>query len=327
MIKGKIPENILNRSVFKLIRHRRKDVYKKPSVGCDCALVDGDENYICINTNPVTLALELESLEELAYMAIYYVANNVVCQGAELVGVLVNVLLPAMSDEKDIKLIMNSLEEECGNLGIEVMGGHTEMLDSVTKPLLVMTGVGKVAKDKMPNIKNVKPGNDIVMTKWAGMEGAACLAKNGKNELLEKYKEELVDNAIELSNKISVLEEAFIASKNSAMYMHDVTSTGVYGALWELSCGIKHGIEVDLQQIPIKQEIVEVCEFYDANPYLLPARGALLVVVEDGMKLVEEYVKAGIDANVIGKVCKHNNKIVNNEDEMRYLDPPKLYNL
>jgi hypothetical protein len=37
----------------------------------------------------------------------------------------------------------------------------------------------------------------------------------------------------------------------------------------------------------------------------------------------------GIEAAVIGKIAEHNNKIVRNFDEMRYLDPPKpyIYNL
>ena len=318
MIKGKISESILNRSVFKLIRHRRKEVHKKPSVGDDCALVKMGEDYVCINTNPVTL-----TLDELGKKGIYYVANNIACVGGELIGILVNILLPPKSDEKDIKLIMNDLENECQTLNIEVMGGHTEMIEGVTKPMITFTGVGKVKESEMLKVKDIASGNDIVMTKWAGMEGAAVLARKGREELLSKYKSELIDKAEDLSNYISVIKEASIAKENGALYMHDATSSGVYGALWELSCGIKHGIEIDLQQIPIKQEIVEVCEFYDINPYLLPSRGVLLIVVENGLKLVEELNKGNIDASVIGKVCDHNNKIMRNEDEMRYLDPPK----
>lgn len=318
MIKGKISESILNRSVFKLIRHRRKDVYKKPSVGDDCSLIKMGEDYVCISTNPVTL-----SIDELGKKGIYHVANNIACVGGELIGVLVNILLPPMSNEKDIKLIMNDLENECQVLNIEVMGGHTEMIEGVIKPMITFTGVGKIKNSEMLKVKDVAPGNDIVMTKWAGMEGAAILARKGREELLGKYKSELVDKAENLSNYISVLKEASIAKENGALYMHDATSSGVYGALWELSCGIKHGIEIDLQQIPIKQEIVEVCEFYDINPYLLASRGVLLIVAENGLKLVEELNKVNIDAAVIGKVCDHNNKIIRNEDEMRYLDPPK----
>lgn len=318
MIKGKISESILNRSVFKLIRHRRKDVYKKPSVGDDCSLIKMGEDYVCISTNPVTL-----SIDELGKKGIYHVANNIACVGGELIGVLVNILLPSMSNEKDIKLIMNDLENECQVLNIEVMGGHTEMIEGVIKPMITFTGVGKIKNSEMLKVKDVAPGNDIVMTKWAGMEGAAILARKGREELLGKYKSELVDKAENLSNYISVLKEASIAKENGALYMHDATSSGVYGALWELSCGIKHGIEIDLQQIPIKQEIVEVCEFYDINPYLLASRGVLLIVAENGLKLVEELNKVNIDAAVIGKVCDHNNKIIRNEDEMRYLDPPK----
>lgn len=319
---GKISESMLNRSVFKLFRHRRKDVYKKPSVGQDCNFVAVGDERVCFSTNPVTLPLD-----KLGKKAIYYVANNIVCQGAELVGVLVNVLMPACSDEKDIKLIMNDLETVCGELNIEVMGGHTEMLENVTETMLVMTGVGRLKQDDMLDTKSIEVGYDIVMTKWVGMEGASVIAENKREELKSKYKDELIDDAKEMSDMISIIKDATIAKANGALYMHDVTSSGVYGGLWELSCGIKHGIEVDLQRIPIRQEIVEICEFYDLNPYLLEARGVLLFVVKDGKKVVDELLKEGIDADIIGKVCDHNNKIVRNDDEMRYLDPPSSKNI
>ena len=34
--------------------------------------------------------------------------------------------------------------------------------------------------------------------------------------------------------------------------------------------------------IPIRQETIEICEFFNINPYLLDATGCLFVVVEDG---------------------------------------------
>lgn len=318
---GKISESMLNRSVFKLFRHRRKDVYKKPSVGTDASFVNLGDDSICLSTNPVTL-----SLDKLGKQAIYYVANNIACQGAELVGVLVNILMAACSDEKDIKLIMNDLEEVCGELNIEVMGGHTEMLGNVTETMLVMTGVGKIKKENILDIKKIEVGYDIVMTKWAGMEGASIIAENKKEELMTKYKEELIDNAADMCEMKSILKEAAVAIENGALYMHDATSSGVYGALWELSCGIKHGIEIDLQKVPIKQEIVEICEFYDVNPYIITSRGVLLIVAKDGQKIVAELEREGIEAAVIGKVCDHNNKIVRNDDEIRYLDPPSPKN-
>ena len=69
--------------------------------------------------------------------------------------------------------------------------------------------------------------------------------------------------------------------------MHDGSSGGVYGALWQMGVWMDKGFEVQHVDIPIRQETIEICEFFNINPYLLDATGCLFVVVEDGEKLVE----------------------------------------
>lgn len=336
---GKVSELILNRSVFKLFRHRRKEVAHKPTSGVDATKINVGKEELCISTNPVML-----DIEQLGNKAIYYVANNIACVGGELIGVVVNILMPACSDEKDIKKIMNDLEDECAKLNIEVMGGHTEMTESVNKTLVTITGIGRIVNavkndniesDKastkynnanniynLGNLKAIQEGYEIVMVKWAGMNGASIIAKNGENELRTRLGQDLIDRAIDLQDDISLIKEANIAKNNGAFYMHDITKGGVFAGLWELSSAIKKGIEVDIKKIPIRQEIIEVCEFFDINPYNLDSRGALLVVTDCGEKLVEELAIEGIEAAVIGYVAGHKNKLVHNDDEVRYLESP-----
>ena len=43
---GKVPENILKRSVFKQIHHRRPEVLLHPGVGEDCSAVEAGEGEI-----------------------------------------------------------------------------------------------------------------------------------------------------------------------------------------------------------------------------------------------------------------------------------------
>ena len=107
---------------------------------------------------------------------------------------------------------------------------------------------------------------------------------------------------------------------NGVNYMHDITKGGVFAGVWELSTAIKKGVEVDIKKIPIRQDIIEVCEFFDINPYNLDSRGAFLAVTTNGIKLVEELESKGIEAAVIGHVAEHKNKLIHNDDETRYLE-------
>ncbi|MCI5621145.1 MAG: AIR synthase-related protein, partial [Lachnospiraceae bacterium] len=83
------------------------------------------------------------------------------------------------------------------------------------------------------------------------------------------------------------------------------------------------GLEIDLKKIPIRQETVEVCEYFHINPYRLISSGCMLMAAADGNRLVMELKKAGIEAAVIGKATDSNDRVLINEDERRFLEQPQ----
>ena len=105
--------------------------------------------------------------------------------------------------------------------------------------------------------------------------------------------------------------------------MHDVTEGGIFGALWELAESSGVGLEIDLKRIPVKQETIEVCEYFGINPYELISSGCMLMASPDGNTLLRELDKAGIHASLIGKATEGNDRILLNQEERRFLEPPK----
>ena len=122
---------------------------------------------------------------------------------------------------------------------------------------------------------------------------------------------------------ISVLPESVIAVQNNVAAMHDVTEGGIFGALWEMAEASGVGLEIDLKKIPIRQETVEICEFFDINPYELISSGCMLMAAADGNTIVRELEKAGIHAVVAGKAVKGNDRVLYAASEKRFLEPPK----
>ena len=136
--------------------------------------------------------------------------------------------------------------------------------------------------------------------------------------LRERYSQPFIDKAKELDRYISVLSEAATAVKSGVAAMHDVTEGGIFGALWEIAEASGVGLEIDLKKIPLKQETVEICEFFGINPYELISSGSMLMATEDGNGLVMELEKAGIPAVVIGKATDSNDRVLLNEEERRF---------
>ena len=99
---------------------------------------------------------------------------------------------------------------------------------------------------------------------------------------LRVYAQPFLDKAAKYIDYLSIRSEAAVAAKSGVAAMHDLSEGGVFGALWELGQCSGVGLEIDLKKIPIRQETIEICEFFDLNPYKLLSGGSLLLAAADG---------------------------------------------
>lgn len=316
---GKVPENVLKRSVFKQIHTKREEVVLGAGVGEDCAALQLKEDEIFVlSTDPIT-----GTVQDIGNLAIHITINDLASSGAEPIGVMLTILLPVGSEESELKSMMRQIEESCAKARVQIMGGHTEVTKAVNQPVISVCGVGKAKKGKLVSTGGVKPGDDIVITKWIGLEGTSIIAKEKEIELKQRYPQDLIDVAKDFDKYLTVLPEARVAVACGVNAMHDVTEGGIFGALWEFAESSGVGLEIHLKKIPVKQETIEVCEFFGINPYELISSGSMLMASQDGNRLVWELEKAGIYAVVVGKATDGNDRVLINEDECRFLEPPK----
>lgn len=316
---GKVSEAVLKRSVLNQIGHRREEVLVGPAIGEDCSVLAIEEDEVLVlSTDPIT-----GTVQDIGTFAVHITANDIASNGAEVIGIMLTILLPDKTEESQLRTAMQDMEAACRQLNIEIIGGHTEITKAVYQPIVTVTGVGKMKRNEMIKTAGAKPGQEIVMTKWAGLEGTAIIASAKEKELRAKYNQSFIDGAKKLIDFISVVPEARIARDCKVTSMHDVTEGGIFGALWEIGAASKVGLEVDLKKILLKQETVEICEFYDVNPYMLISSGCMLIVTDQANYLVERLKEGGIAAAVIGRITDGNDRVIINEDEKRYLEPPK----
>lgn len=326
MKAGKLKESILKRSILKQLHKRNDKVVVSPSVGSDYGAIEVEENLVVVlSSDPVTL-----TKDAIGSSAIMAACNDVVCSGATPTGVSVTMILPTLYNEEDLRDLVKDIDKACERCGVDVLSGHTEVSKAVKEPLVVVTAMGVVKKGEMIHSSQVRSGMDIVATKWIGLEGTAILAKERDADLRSRYAQPFIDKAKTFSEMMSVLPEAAVAVKSGAGALHDVSEGGIFGALWELAESAGVGLEIDLKKIPIRQETVEICEFFDVNPYKILSGGCLLVATEDGNGMVMELEKANIPAVIIGKATDSNDRVLINEDERRFLETTQtdeLYHL
>ncbi len=316
---GKVPEIVLKRSVFQQMHTRREEVLVGAGIGEDCAVVQlaPDEVFV-LSTDPIT-----GTEKDMGKLAMQITANDLASAGAEPVGVLLTVLLPPSSEEALIRKLSEEVDHACKELGMQVMGGHTEVTAVVNQPLLSVTGIGKVKKGALVTTGGAQVGDDVVVSKWIGIEGTSIIAKEKEEELLSRFSRPFLQEAKDFDKFLSVVPESKVAVLSGVSAMHDVTEGGIYGALWELSEASHVGLEIELKAIPIRQETVEICEYFRLNPYQLIASGCMLMTAKDGRTLVSNLKKAGIHAAVIGRCVEGKAKKIINGEDTAYLERPK----
>ena len=316
---GKIPESVLKRSVIKQIHTKRDEVILGAGVGEDCTALKLDPGEVLVmSTDPIT-----GTATDCGMLSVQITVNDLASSGAEPVGIMLTALLPEETEEADIKAMMGQVESACAHFNIQIMGGHTEITRAVTQPVLSVTGVGKVREDRLVTTAGARPGQDIVVTKWIGIEGTSIIAKEKEEELLGRFPEYFVEAAKGFDQFLSVLPESRIAVEAGVSAMHDVTEGGIYGALWEMAEASGVGLDIDLKSIPIRQETVEICEYFGLNPYCLISSGSMLMASEHGHDLVSRLKTAGIEASVIGKAVEGKTRRILNGEAESFLGKPQ----
>ncbi|MCR5670446.1 MAG: hydrogenase maturation factor [Butyrivibrio sp.] len=313
---GKIKENALKRSVLKQI----KTEFGKESsaaVGADCAFSNEKKAFSATATVSARI-------DDSGFYAVIKAVNSIRAQGLLPDHVTVNILLPEDTEEPALKKIVADAIEGCRATGTVYAGGHTEVTRAVNRPVITAVCVGCPQEDApLYADKKAKAGQELVVTRWIALEGTAMLAATGFDELTKKYPVPFVRDSVDFKEYLVIGPEMDILAKHSVGAVHDISSGGVFAALWEMAEAAGLGLRADLKSIPIRQETVEICEFYETNPYLLTSAGALLIATDEGEALCEALLQAGINARIIGRLSEGNDRIIVNGDEERFLDMPQ----
>jgi hydrogenase expression/formation protein HypE len=305
----------------------RSETLVHAALGVDAAAIAIDADWACVlTTDPITTASS-----GAGRLAVHVVCNDLAAMGAEPVGVLATLLFPDGVAEAVIAELAQDIDATARELNVEVLGGHTEIAPAVSAPLVVMTGVGKARRDRLFTAAGARPGNALVLTKAAGLEGSHILASDLRAELVGRIPEALLQEARDYSNELSVVPEARLAADLGATAMHDPTEGGVIGAAWEMAQASGCGFRIEVASITVRPPTRAICDALEVDPLRLIASGALLVACGDGPAMVRGLLARGIPAAVIGQITGDNGRHLVHPDgqleAVERLDRDELYRI
>lgn len=314
MRTGRVTQTIWNRAVKKHIQKvNRNSTGKAAWEESSSELASDDKDFVWSSAS-----VSGKAPAQVKY-AVIKSAGDLAAKRVRPTAVSVQILFPESSDEQELKDIMRILTEICEETGLAITCVQAESAEYVLQTVIQITAVG-VKENPKQQTKKWIPGTEIILCGYTGLEGTLRLVEEAEADLRTRFTPSFIE-------KTKRCKESLILPKQILKLPEEAKSRqcgdgGVLCGLWELAEVEKIGFEIDFSKLALKQETVEICEFFQLNPYLLTSAGSYLVLTEHGEEALEILKNAGVPAVRIGFVKEQNARTLVNGEETRYLDRP-----
>lgn len=291
---GKVPPDDLAAEVFSRTGGTDAAVAMGPAYGEDAAVIELGEQFLVVSSDPISLAAA-----RVGTLGVHVACNDIAVSGATPRWLTCVIFLP--DGGAQLEAIASQLDQAVRAIDVSIVGGHTEYAPDRDRPLLCLTAFG--VTDRFLPTGGAGPGDRVILTKGAGIEGTAILASDFGSEI--DVSAEMLARAEAFFDDISVIDEAAIV-RESATAMHDPTEGGVIDGLLEVAAASEVAIEVERSAIPVRSETATLCRAMDIDPLRIFGSGGLLATVPaDAVdEVLGALAAAGIEAADIGRVTE-----------------------
>ena len=327
---GKITQTTWRRSVRKQLHPGKGNMLFMPSPWERCSgfRTEAGDGYVWAD------ALAAGDDVRTGYYAVYHAAGELAARNVCARGAAVYVMLPQGSREEQLAGIAAGVDCACRELEIEVTSFQGEVSAAVSHAVVFVSAAGVQQDQKIIREKARKDGGEtspekrpahreIIMCGYAGLEGTLRILDEAQTELETRFVAAFLEQAKGLTEELVRPDQILnVYGCDRKAVVRQIGSGGIMAALWELSETAHIGFEIELPQIALKQETVEICEFYRLNPYLMTSAGSYLVLTDEGEEVIRALEEAGAQTARLGAAREQNARVIRNGEEIRYLDRP-----
>lgn len=300
---GKLPLDLLRRLLRRFGETQDSRVVVGAGIGLDAAAIRVGGTTLVAKTDPITFVSD-----EIGTYALLINANDLATMGATPKWFLATVLLPARATTaSSVSRLFAKLHTICRRLGVSWCGGHTEVTDAVTRPVVVGCLLGECVPSKIITAAGARVGDAVLLTKGLAIEAVSILARERADEIQRRHGAGFLVRCRRylINPGLSVLKEAQLAMATGGVHaMHDPTEGGLSSALYELAEAAGVGLKIHANAIRILPEAAQLCADFGLNPFGAIASGSLLICADQAFerRTVSRLREARIPVARIGTV-------------------------
>lgn len=313
---GKVANSLLAELINDI--EKRPEVLVGSKIGRDTSILDLKDDLLVVSTDPITGASK-----NIGSLAINVAVNDLATEGAEPVAALLTVLLPPKTREEELKNLMADAKEAASKINLTIIGGHTEVTDAVTRPVVSTTVLGKISGPYEE--RKIEVNDLLIVTKSLGLEGSAILAAEREDQVRSVLTADEYNEALFYKDLTSVVKEGKILKSFGAKYMHDVTEGGILGAAWEAAEANDTGLVVFDDSLPVTEVTEKIAKAFDIDYRRLISSGSMLAIIsqKDFIKALPALEAEKIKATIIGRVTDYEGVFLRENGKVLPLAEPK----
>lgn len=299
---GKIDDEFFAAHIATRLGSTRTDVRKGPAHGVDFGVVDVGEHALAVATDPLSILPEL-GFDRAARFAIRIILADVAVSGLPPSHLAVSFALPPELTDDEFATIWEAIDEECRDLGVAVVTGHTARYAECSFPWVghgTALAVGNPKEIIYPD--GTQAGDMVLVTRGPAVETTGLLTTLFPDQI--PVDETTLETAQTCLDKTDAVRDAAALGDIPGVHaMHDATEGGVLGAFHEMagSAGVK--LAVDSEELPRQPGVMAVTEALGLDPWRATTSGTLVVAVDPDT--CEEAVTAlesrGTSVGVVGQ--------------------------
>lgn len=237
---------------------------------------------------------------DIGRLAIAGTVNDVAVMGAEpqylSLGFIIEEGFPLSSLER----ILSSIQKTAEEAGVRIVTGDTKVVERGKADGIYInsSGIGRLVTDPSPDRTRIEPGDLILINGEIGLHGTAILV--AREEL--GIKAEIKSDVAPLWPLIRELLSPEIK------FMRDPTRGGLAALVNETVEGMKFGVKIWEENLPVSEEVMGICEVLGFDPLQLANEGKVVLFVKRDYaeKVLEKMLShpLGKGARIIGEVSE-----------------------
>ena len=241
----------------------------------DSALINYKEKIAFSTDSFVVSPLKFPGAD-IGKLAVCGTVNDLVMQGAVPEYLSLAFIIEEGLDYKILADLTESISVNVKAAGVQIVTGDLKVVEkgACDKIFINTSGIGRILRGRELSLKNIKAGDEIIVSGYIAQHGLAVLAR--RNEL--DFKFNIKSDCAALNGLLIPL----LKNTDSVKFMRDPTRGGVATTLNEISQSTGMGIIIDEKEIPVSQDVRAACELLGIDPLYVANEGKAVLIVRKG---------------------------------------------